>query len=65
MINKLERELQKEIEAKQKAMEPYNKRIKNLKTAISSLKQFNRIADEMNAKSKQIASKIEEIEEIK
>lgn len=61
MISKLEQELQKEIEAKQKAMEPYNKRIKSLKTAISNLKQFNRTADEMNAKSKPTASKIEEI----
>jgi len=61
MINRLEQELQKEIEAKRKAMEPYNRRIKNLKTAINNLKQFNRTADDMNEKRPYIATKIEEI----
>ena len=60
MINVLEQELQREQEAKQKAMAPYNKRIKNLKSAITNLKQFNRTADEMNTKNPYIATKIEE-----
>lgn len=61
MINELEIKLQEEQKAKEKAMQPYNKRIKNLKTAISNLKQFNTTADEMNEADKQEATKIQEL----
>ena len=60
MIKKLEKELQKEIRAKAEAMRPFNNRIKNLKAAIRNLEQFNQTAEEMNAKSPHIATKIEE-----
>ena len=60
MIKTLERELQKEQKAKEEAMRPYNKRIKNLKQAISNLKQYDLTAEEMNAKSQSIAPKTDD-----
>lgn len=62
MIEKLEGALQLEKAALQKALSPYKRRIKCLNAAISNLKQFNQIADEMNAKPRQVPAKIEEIE---
>lgn len=61
MIKKLEKELQIQIATRNKVLEPFNKRIKNLKIAINNLKQFNQTADEMNEKAPLEAGKIEEI----
>ena len=61
MINTLERELQREQKAKEEAMRPYNKRIKNLKQAINNLKQFDATADEMNAKEPTEATKTKKL----
>jgi hypothetical protein len=60
MISVLEKQLQKELRAKEEAMRPYNKRIKNLKTAINNLKQYDETADEMNTKEVQIVQKTNE-----
>lgn len=65
MIKKLEEKLQLEIAAREKAIMPYNKRIKDLKTAIASLKSYNAMADSMNARTPHVAQKIEEIQEKK
>lgn len=52
MIDDLKVALTAEQKAKEKAMRPYNERIKNLKAAISNLEHFNRVADEMNVTEK-------------
>ena len=61
MIKTLERELIQEIQAKEDAMRPYNKRIKNLKQAINNLKQFDATADEMNSKEQKEATKTKKL----
>ncbi|WP_299035175.1 hypothetical protein [uncultured Anaerococcus sp.] len=61
MIKTLERELIQEIQAKEEAMKPYNKRIKNLKQAINNLKQFDITADEMNSKEQKEATKTKKL----
>lgn len=58
MIDELKQALRAEQEAKEKAMRPYNERIKNLKAAISNLEHFNTVADRMNAAEKPVAEKI-------
>lgn len=58
MIDKLKAALAAEQEAKEKAMRPYNERIKNIKAAISNLEHFNAVADKMNATEKPEATKI-------
>jgi hypothetical protein len=58
MINGLKQALAAEQEAKEKAMRPYNERIKNLKAAISNLEHFNAVADRMNSTEKTESSKI-------
>jgi len=57
MIKRLEQELRNEERAKAEAMKPYNKRIRNLRTAINNLKQPDQTADEMNTERNRTVTK--------